>query len=102
MEHIGGKARRSVQYCGRMYDGAGGSADILWDDRVHIEVKANEQLNIDVALDQAKNDAREGQIPLVLHKKNKKPWKVTVDLVDILSLSKIISEYTPKTSNSQD
>lgn len=53
---------------------------------VHIECKRVEQLNIDDALDQAKRDCGEGRIPAVFHRKNHKPWKVTLDLSDFMAI----------------
>jgi hypothetical protein len=57
---------------------------------VHIECKRVEQLNIDSALEQAKADCKEGRLPAVFHRKNRKPWKVTMDLKDFMI---IYSEY---------
>lgn len=47
---------------------------------IHCEVKRVEKLNIDEALDQATRDCKEGKIPVVFHRKNKKKWKATLDL----------------------
>ena len=47
---------------------------------IHCEVKRVEKLNIDDALDQATRDCKEGRIPVVFHRKNKKKWKATLDL----------------------
>ena len=53
---------------------------------IHIECKRNETLNIDNAMEQAVNDARLDELPAVMHRKNKKPWKVTMLLTDWMKL----------------
>ena len=48
---------------------------------IHIEVKRVEKLNIDEALEQAIRDLKakkEKRIPVVFHRKNRKPWKATM------------------------
>lgn len=48
----------------------------------HCEVKRVERLNIHDAVEQAERDAGEC-IPFVLHRRNRKPWLVTVKLDDL-------------------
>lgn len=75
-------ARRSQQYCG-----ANGDADIVDAlDGVHIECKRVERLNLEDAMAQSKHDAREGEIPVVMHRKNNCEWLVTMRLVDWMEL----------------
>ena len=74
-------ARRGQQYCG-----ANGDADVLGLPGVHIECKRVEHLNLDAAFEQALNDAKADEIPAVFHRKNRKPWLVTVLLEDFLKL----------------
>ena len=64
---------------GQQYSGANGDADVVGLPGIHIEVKRAERLNIDEAMEQARRDAREGEIPAVFHRKNGQPWKVTMD-----------------------
>lgn len=64
---------------GQQYSGANGDADVVGLPGIHIEVKRVERLNIDEAMEQARRDAREGEIPAVFHRKNGQPWKVTMD-----------------------
>ena len=71
----GFEAKRMQQYCGY-----GGVPDVEGLEGIHIEVKRVEKLNIDDALDQATRDCKEGRIPVVFHRKNKKKWKATLDL----------------------
>ena len=49
----------------------------------HIEVKRVERLNIGEAMQQSENDAA-GKIPVVVHRRNRKPWYVTLKLSDFL------------------
>jgi hypothetical protein len=73
--------RRGQQFCG-----ANGDADVVGLPGIHIECKRVEKLNIDEALDQSVRDAREGEIPAVFHRKNRKKWKVTLGLEDFMDL----------------
>lgn len=73
---------------GQQYSGANGDADVVGLDGIHIECKAVERLNIHDAMKQAKDDAREGEVPVVMHKKNHKPWLVTMELNDFMELFK--------------
>jgi len=55
---------------------------------IHIEVKRVEKLNVDKAMEQADRDAvkfRDGA-PAVFHRRNRKPWLVTMKLTDWLKL----------------
>lgn len=81
-EH-GYDCRRGQQYCG-----SNGDADVTGLPGIHIECKRVETLNIEKAMEQARNDAREGEIPAVFHRKNREGWKVTVSLEHFLSLYK--------------
>ena len=79
----GFESRRGQQYCG-----ANGDADVVGLPGVHIECKRVEALNIDKAIEQSVRDAASGEIPLVIHRRNKKPWKVTMLLDDWMKLYK--------------
>ena len=74
---IGYKARRGQQYCG-----ANGDADVIGVPGIHIECKAVEKLNLYDAMSQAKADAREGELPVVIHKKNNCKVLVTMEFED--------------------
>ena len=63
-EH-GFEARRGQQYCG-----ANGDADVVGVPGLHIEVKRTEKFRMYEALDQAINDAREDELPVVFTRKN--------------------------------
>ena len=75
--------RRGEQYCG-----ANGDADVVGLPEIHCEIKRVEKLNVDNAIDQAVRDARAGEMPTVFHRKNRKPWLVTMRLDDWMRLYK--------------
>lgn len=81
-EH-GYDCRRGQQYCG-----ANGDADVVGLPGIHIECKRVESLNIHKAIEQAKRDARENELPAVFHRKNGKPWLVTMTLEDWMKIFK--------------
>lgn len=53
---------------------------------VHFECKFVEALSTRVALDQARADAGPGEIPIVAHKRERRPWVAIMDLDDVLGL----------------
>ena len=57
---------------------------------VHIEVKRVERLNVGAAMEQAAKDAaRFGDgFPAVFHRRNRKPWLVTMRLEDFILMYK--------------
>ena len=54
---------------------------------LHIEVKRTERLNLYDALEQAIDDMAEDDIPVVLHRRNHKPWVAIVRLDDLPRLA---------------
>lgn len=77
----GYQARRGQQYCG-----ANGDADVTGVPYLHVECKAVERLNIYDAISQAKHDAREGELPVVIHKKNYCNDLVTMEFAEWIQL----------------
>ena len=75
------QARRGVQY-----QGGPESPDVNGLPGVHIEVKRCESLSIYTAMAQARRDAGEEDIPIVLHRRNGKQWLCVVDLEDLPAL----------------
>ena len=71
---------------GQQFSGANGDADVVGLPGVHIECKRVEKLNLDAAMEQAKRDAREGEMPVVMHRKDRQGWKVTLQLDDFMKL----------------
>lgn len=84
LKEYGFEARR-----GQQFSGANGDPDVVTDiPNIHFEVKRVEKLNIDLALDQSIEDARDGEIPVVAHRKNRTKWKVTLRLDDFITIVK--------------
>lgn len=77
----GFNARRGQQYCG-----SNGDADVVGVPGYHLEVKRVEKLNIEKAMQQSIDDARENEIPVVVHRKNRKPWLVTMRLEEWIGM----------------
>lgn len=75
LKGYGFDARRSQQYAGINND-----ADVIGLPSVHIEVKRTEKLNIDKAMEQSIKDSRENEMPIVVHRKNRAKWLVTMPL----------------------
>lgn len=74
-------AKRTAQYCGK----TGQAGDVEGVPGVHIECKAVEKLNLEAAYAQSVRDAEaagKGEIPVVIHKKSRKPAMVTLALSD--------------------
>lgn len=71
---------------GQQYSGANGDADVVGVPGLHIECKRVEKLNLDDALSQSVRDARDGEIPVVMHRKNRTEWKVTMLLDDFMRI----------------
>lgn len=69
---------------GQQYSGANGDADVVGLDGIHIEAKAVERTNVNEWYAQSCRDAREGEVPIVVHKKNYGPIMVTLALDDFL------------------
>lgn len=64
-----------------MYQRGSELADVIGLPGIHIEVKAVERLNVRKAMEQSQRDAtdeKEGNLPIVAHKANRKPWLVTM------------------------
>lgn len=72
---------------GQQHKGGADSPDIIVDlDGFHWEIKRVEHLNIDDALMQSTADAKEGEKPIVVHRKNRTKWKVTMWFDDFMDL----------------
>lgn len=81
LREYGYDARRGVQYCG-----ANGDADVTGLPGIHIEVKRTEKLNIEKAMEQSSRDARDGEVPVVMHRKDRHPWLVTMAMGDFMEM----------------
>lgn len=83
LKEYGYDCRRGQQYCG-----ANGDADVIGLPKIHIECKRVERLNIEDAMAQSKRDAKEDEIPTVMHRKNECEWLVTMRFDDFMKLYK--------------
>lgn len=72
LKALGYDVRRTAQYCGN----TGDAADIEGLEGFHIEVKRVEKLNVYDAVEQALRDAQGKKIPLVMWRRNDKPWLI--------------------------
>ena len=81
LRDLGWDARR-----GQQYSGATGEADVIGLPGVHIECKRVEAFRLWDALAQSKSDARDGELPVVMHRKNNCEWVVVQPLDDWIKL----------------
>lgn len=74
-------ARRGVQYSGLK-----GDADVVGVKGVHIECKRCQQVSDEKWLQQAEHDARLGEIPVVIYRRNHEAWKLLIrqDLANLI------------------
>ena len=78
-----GDARRSQQYAGINND-----ADVVGLPGLHVEVKRVQALNIDKAIDQTIRDKADDELGIVAHRKNNRPWLVTMEFDDWMEIYK--------------
>lgn len=71
---------------GQQYAGINGDADVVGLPSIHLEVKRVEKLNIDDALAQSIRDAKDDEKPIVLHRRNRTEWKVTMQFTDWIEM----------------
>lgn len=72
---------------GQQYHGGGDSPDVVGLPGVHIECKRVQALNIERAMAQSRRDAEgTGKIPVVMHRRDRERWKVTMDLDKFMNL----------------
>lgn len=71
-------ARRTSQYCGM----TGDASDVVGLPGLHQEVKRVERFNLYDALDQANRDKKDGEVPIVAHRRNNHRWVVVMDAED--------------------
>lgn len=88
LKEYGFDTRRGQQYCG-----SNGDADVIGLPGIHIECKRVERLNIYDAISQAKSDAKNDEIPIVFHRKDRCNWLVSMELEEFM---KIYREYYEK------
>lgn len=71
---------------GQQYSGANGDADVIGVKGIHIECKRQERVSDEMWLKQAEDDARRGEIPVVIYRRNHEKWKLLIrqSLADII------------------
>lgn len=79
---------------GQQFSGANGDPDVVGMSGVHIECKRVEKLNIYEAMAQSINDARISETPVVMHRKNREEWLVTMRLGDFIKLYRGVKNDT--------
>jgi len=87
---------------GQQFSGSADSPDVVCEELgwIHFEVKAVERLNIEDAMEQARRDqaglgcnaAAAAKIPIVAHRRSRRPWLVTMEAEFFFEL---IREFQP-------
>lgn len=67
---------------GQQYRGGAGSPDVVGVPGFHVEVKRTEQLRLYDAMQQARDESGEGEVPVVIHRRNRHGWVAIMDLSD--------------------
>lgn len=80
-EHGYSGARRGVQY-----SGGPDSPDVVGIPGIHFEVKRVEKLDLRSAMAQSIHDAEEREIPVVVHRRSREQWYITLSFEDFLEL----------------
>lgn len=75
--------RRTAQYCGKE-----GTSDVVGIDGYHIEVKRCEKVRIMDWLEQAEGDAQNGDVPVVMFRRNRGKWYAVLALEHFLNVVK--------------
>ena len=81
LRDYGYDCRRGQQFCG-----SNGDADVVGLPGIHIECKRVERLDLYGAVEQAKRDAKEEELTVVMHRRNNCEWLVTMPLEDWMSM----------------
>ena len=72
---------------GQQFAGGGDSPDVIHSvDGLHVEVKRVEAFHLWPALQQAKDDMKKGDVPVVFHRKNGKEWVAILPATDFLEM----------------
>jgi len=83
-------ARRTQQYCGKDADGT--ASDVVGIPGYHIEVKRTEQTRLYEWMAQAERDKKPEEIPVILHRKNGRPWLAILPAELLLEMIKAIAD----------
>ena len=77
---------------GNQYKGSPDSPDVIALPGIHVECKRVEKLQLYPSLEQSANDSGD-DIPVLMHRRNRKEWLLTVYLDDLPELVRILNEY---------
>lgn len=82
----------STAHRGQQFQGSSESPDVMIPELpgIHLECKRCESLSIYTAMDQAGRDKDAGQIPVVAHRRNDKPWLLIINLDDLPKLATMV------------
>lgn len=83
LREAGYDTRRGQQFCG-----ANGDADVVGLPGIHIEVKRTERAMLYDWMSQAKSDARDGETPVIFHRRNDHSWLAIMDMDDWIEMYK--------------
>lgn len=97
LQKYGYDARRSQQFAG-----INGDADVVGVPFLHIECKAVQKLNLDKAMEQSIRDAKDGEIPVVMHHKDRQPWRVTLDFDHFMAMYQAWKEKEKQNERNND
>ena len=85
-ELFGKLCRRGQQFCG--IEGK----DVVGIPGVHIECKRAERLSLYQAIEQAKADAMDGEVPIVFHRQNGKEWLAVIPADSLPELARRLAD----------
>jgi len=86
---LGVPARRGQQFLG-----VEGKDVVVEVPGLHVVLKRTEKLSLYPAVEQGTRDAEPDEVPLVLHRRNAKPWLVILNLEDLMQLVRTIEHGT--------
>lgn len=81
---------------GQQFKGGQDSPDVAGLPGIHVESKRTERLSLYNAVDQAVGDAG-SNVPVVMHRCNRREWVAIVRLEDLTRLAKAICDLLPET-----
>lgn len=81
---------------GQQFHGGPDSPDVVGLPGIHIEVKRTEKFSLYEALEQSKRDSGKDETPIVIHRRNGKPWVVCIELCRFMELYSKGERYEKK------
>ena len=88
---------------GQQFSGSPDSPDVITDIHgVHIECKRTEALRLWEAVEQSKRDAAPDEVPLVVHRANRRKWIVIVELDRLPDLAEAVTRFMEKHEDNEN